>query len=57
MILKKLKRRVTKTLEYGWFDESPKNDGRSETVLQRTEDGISVDSKKFTGEEIEMVSR
>lgn len=48
---------MTKTLGYGWFDESPKNDGRSETVLQRTEDGISVDSKKFTGEEIEMVSR
>lgn len=26
-------------------------------MLQRTEDGISVDSKKFTGEKIEMVSR
>lgn len=37
-------------LGYGWFDESLRNDGWSEKVLQRTENGISVDSKKFTGE-------
>lgn len=35
----------------------PKMMGWSETALQRTEDGISMDPKMFTREMIELVSR
>lgn len=54
---RKLPKRVTETSGHGWYDESSKSCGWTETTLQRTEDRISMNPKKFIREMIEMVFR